>query len=54
MAEQQFFDDATAHQFEEEDRRAWYQICGILLGIIAVGLMLAFTAVWLVSEFPRG
>jgi len=45
----EFFDDSQQQQFEEEDRQAWYGICGILLGIIVMGLALAFLANWIVT-----
>lgn len=43
------FDDATKQRFMDEDAEAWNSICAILLGIIAVGLVLACLAVYLVS-----
>ena len=49
MNNDEFFDETTRERFVEEDRSAWYAICSILLGIISIGLMLAFLAVWLVT-----
>ena len=42
------FDEVTKRRFIEEDREAWNSICTILLGIIAIGLVLAVLAVWIV------
>ena len=51
MSDQEYFDEATNKEFMEADREAWYAICTILLTIIAIGLGLAFLAVYLVTLF---
>ena len=43
------FDEATQKQLMKDDSEAWNAICVILMGIIMIGLGIAFLALFLVS-----